>query len=64
MSGQDTAEAGDPSLHFDSRVFAEGPEWRKQRWLKGLETELTTMFKHKEALIKVKKDELRANIWV
>ena len=60
MSGQDATEADDTSLHFDTRVFTEGPDWRKQKWLNGLETELTTMFEDKRALIKTKKSELRA----
>ena len=49
-------------IDLDVRVFTEGPEWRKQKWLEGLETELTTMFDDKEALIGMQKGELRQRL--
>ena len=40
-------------IQLDSRVFTEGPDWKKEKWISGLAEELSTMFEGKEALVKL-----------
>ena len=41
------------------RVFTEGPEWKREKWVSGLVEELTTMFDNKQALERLDKKTLR-----
>ena len=47
---------------IDTRVFSDGPEWKRKKWLAGLEDELVTMFEDKQALVRMSTATLRQTL--
>ena len=52
----------DSHIQLDGRVFTEGPDWKREKWISGLAEELSTMFESKQALVKLDKKTLRQTL--